>query len=79
MRRPDVRYAVVVADPARGRRIAAVLPWGAGLDVAAARVAVAAEHGRTVADTLVVVEPDDLPLTEQGKPDRAAIMALAPS
>ena len=30
MRRPDVRYAVVVADPERGRRIAAVLPWGCG-------------------------------------------------
>ncbi|WP_433028910.1 class I adenylate-forming enzyme family protein [Actinomycetospora sp. CA-053990] len=79
MRRPDVRYAVVVADPARGRRIATVLPWGAGVDVAAGRDVVAAEHGRAVADTLVIVEPDDLPLTEQGKPDRAAIMALAPS
>jgi fatty-acyl-CoA synthase len=79
MRRPDVRYAVVVADQGRGRRIAAVLSWGAGLDVAAGRDAVAAEHSRSVADTLVVVEPDDLPLTEQGKPDRAAIMALAPS
>ena len=75
---PDVRYAVVVADPERGRRIAAVLPWGAGLDVAAGRDAVADEYGRAVADALVVVEPDDLPLTEQGKPDRAAIMALAP-
>lgn len=56
-----------------------MLPWGAGCDVAAARDAVAAEHGRVVADALVVVEPDDLPLTEQGKPDRAAIMAMAPS
>ena len=79
MRRPDVRYAVVVADPGHGRRIAVVLPWGAGLDVAAGRDAVAVEHGRSVADTLVVVEPDDLPLTEQGDPTRAAIMALAPS
>jgi fatty-acyl-CoA synthase len=79
MRRPAVRYAVVVADLARGRRVAAVQPWVSGtLDAAQCRDAVAAEHGDDVAATVVVVSMDDIPLTEQGKPDRAAVLEAAP-
>jgi fatty-acyl-CoA synthase len=46
---------------------------------AACREAVAAEHGAAVAVTLVLVALAEVPLTEQGKPDRAAILAHAPS
>ncbi|MDD7937937.1 AMP-binding protein [Actinomycetospora lutea] len=78
MRLPAVRYAVVVADA--GRRVAAVQPWdGATVDPQACRDAVAGEHGADVAATLVVVVLADVPLTEQGKPDRAAILAQAPA
>ena len=78
MRLPAVRYAVVVADT--GRRVAAVQPWdGAAVDPQACRDAAAGEHGADVAATLVVVELDEIPLTEQGKPDRAAILAHAPA
>jgi fatty-acyl-CoA synthase len=74
MRLPAVRYAVVVADLARGRRVAAVVPWAsATLEAATCRDAVAAEHGADVAATLVVVPMAEVPLTEQGKPDRAAV------
>jgi len=52
---------------------------GSRIDAAHCRAAVAAEHGGTVAGSLVVLGSDDLPLTEQGKPDRAAILACAPS
>jgi fatty-acyl-CoA synthase len=82
---PTVRYAVVVADPVRGRRVAAVQPWAAvadgarPVDVPSCRDAVAAAHGEAVATTLVVVPTDDIPLTEQGKPDRSAILAHASS
>jgi fatty-acyl-CoA synthase len=76
MRLPAVRYAVVVPDPAAGRRVVAVQSWdgGTAADPAACRAAVAAEHGEDVAATLVVVPTVDIPLTEQGKPDRAAIL-----
>jgi len=85
MRLPTVRYAVVVADLAHGRRVAAVQSWEAVADDASpvdtqgCRDAVAAAYGETVAATLVVVPLDDIPLTEQGKPDRAAISARAPA
>ena len=80
MRLPAVRYAVVVADLTHDRRVAAVQAWpGAELDPATCREAVATEHGDSVAATLVVVPTEDIPLTEQGKPDRAAILAAAPA
>jgi fatty-acyl-CoA synthase len=73
-----VRYAVVVADLAYDRRVAAVEPWaGAAIDAQACRDAVAGEHGEAVAASLVVVALDGIPLTEQGKPDRTAIRAHA--
>jgi len=85
MRLPGVRYAVVVADLAHGRRVAAVQSWAgvaddAGpVDAPVCRDAVAAAHGEAVAATMVVVPLDDIPLTEQGKPDRAAILTHATS
>ncbi|WP_433800377.1 hypothetical protein [Actinomycetospora sp. CA-084318] len=76
MRAPSVRYAVCVVDG--DRRVIAALPWPDGaIDAQAGRAAVAAEHGDAVAASLVVVPMADLPLTEQGKPDRAAILAAA--
>ncbi|MCD2189388.1 class I adenylate-forming enzyme family protein [Actinomycetospora soli] len=78
MRTPSVRYAVCVVDG--DRRVIAALPWpDDAIDAQACRDAVAAEHGDAVADSLVVVPMADLPLTEQGKPDRAAILAAAPA
>jgi len=81
MRVPAVRYAVVVVDPGHDRRVAAVVPWAgsAPADAEACREAVAAEHGAAVAASLVLVPLDEVPLTEQGKPDRTAILAHAPS
>ncbi len=35
--------------------------------------------GAAVAASLVLVPLDEVPLTEQGKPDRTAILAHAPS
>jgi len=73
---PGVRYAVVVADRDTGRWVAAVVAsQDAGIG-AAARAAVAAEHGDTTADLLGVVPVDAIPLTEQGKPDRPTIRRL---
>jgi fatty-acyl-CoA synthase len=81
MRLPTVRYAVVVADLAHDRRVVAVQSWngGAPVDPATCHRAVTAEHGEVVAATLVVIPMDDVPLTEQGKPDRSAILGLAPA
>jgi fatty-acyl-CoA synthase len=77
-RLPEARYAVVVVDPEAGTWIAAVVPWpGSSVDPARCRGAVAARHGAAAAAPLVVVPLDRVPLTEQGKPDRAAIRALA--
>jgi fatty-acyl-CoA synthase len=73
----QVRYAVVVVDLALSRRIVAAVPWpGGAIDAAACVAAVRAEHGDAVADTLVVLPLDRVPLTEQGKPDRPAIRAM---
>lgn len=80
-----VRYAVVVADPAQRRRVVAVQSWAAvaqdarPIDPRACRDAVAAAQGEVVAAMLVVLPLDDVPLTEQGKPDRAAILVQASS
>ena len=74
---PSVRYAVVVTDPERSRGVAAVEPWpGRVVDAAACRQAVAAAHGAAVAGALVLAPVEVVPLTEQGKPDRAAIREL---
>ncbi|WP_181784947.1 class I adenylate-forming enzyme family protein, partial [Pseudonocardia pini] len=75
---PSVRYAVLVADPARDVRIVAAQAWpGGAVDVAECRAAVAAEHGEAVAASLHLLPVDAVPLTEQGKPNRVAIRELA--
>jgi fatty-acyl-CoA synthase len=56
-----------------GSWIAATVPWpGAQVDVAQCRHAVGAAHGVTIE----VMPCQRIPLTEQGKPDRAAIRLL---
>jgi fatty-acyl-CoA synthase len=77
-RQPSVRYADLVSDPHRRVRVAATEAWpGATVDVEACRTAVAAEHGPDVAATLRLLPVERVPLTEQGKPNRRAIWALA--
>ncbi|MGY1746842.1 class I adenylate-forming enzyme family protein [Blastococcus sp. SYSU D00695] len=77
-RLPSVRYAVPVTDLERGVRLAAVEPWpGGSVDVASCRAAVVAAHGPAVGAALRVLPVERVPLTEQGKPDRAAIRAAA--
>ncbi|SFT93909.1 fatty-acyl-CoA synthase [Geodermatophilus amargosae] len=77
-RLPSVRYAVVVPDSGRGVRVVAAEAWPGGeVDVASVRAAVTAEHGREVAASVQVLPVDRVPLTEQGKPDRAAVRAAA--
>jgi fatty-acyl-CoA synthase len=72
-----VRYAVVVPDRTAGTWVAAVVPRpGTGVDARRCRAVVAAEHGAAVAGSLVVVGVGEVPLTEQGKPDRPAILRL---
>jgi fatty-acyl-CoA synthase len=73
---PSVRYAVVVVDPEQHARVAAVVPWsGSVVNSAECHQAVGAEHGADVADSLVIVPFERIPLTEQGKPDRQALLA----
>jgi fatty-acyl-CoA synthase len=77
-RQPSVRYADLVSDLDRGVRVAAAQAWPGGkVDVEACRAAVAAEHGPDVAASLRLLPVERVPLTEQGKPNRPAIWALA--
>lgn len=70
-----VRYAVVVVAPGQARRVAACEPWAGGtVDEAACAAAIAARFGAAIAATLTVMPLDRMPLTEQGKPDRSAIL-----
>jgi fatty-acyl-CoA synthase len=74
----QVRYAVVVPELAWGRRIVAAVAWPGGeVEPAACVEAVRREHGDAVATSLVVLVVGRVPLTEQGKPDRAALHRLA--
>jgi len=72
---PGIRYAVVVPDQDTGRWVAVVVTTASGIG-SAASAAVADEHGPAAAAALVVVPVDEVPLTEQGKPDRTAIRSL---
>jgi fatty-acyl-CoA synthase len=75
---PSVRYAVLVADPDRGGWIAAAQPWpGGAVDPGQCRAAVAGRHGPAAAASLQLMPVDQIPLTEQGKPNRPAIRAAA--
>jgi fatty-acyl-CoA synthase len=77
-RLPAIRNAVVVRNLEAQLTIAAVIAWP-GMSVAAkeCRQAVSDRFGNSVAKSLVVLAVDSIPLTEQGKPDRAAIKQLA--
>ncbi|WP_159717859.1 AMP-binding protein [Geminicoccus flavidas] len=73
----QVRYAMVVAEPDGGARLAAMLPWPGGrIDLEACRAAVLAQFGAALARSMVWLPLERMPLTEQGKPDRAAIREL---
>ncbi|WP_222184647.1 AMP-binding protein [Geminicoccus harenae] len=74
---PEVRYAVVVAEPDGAARLAAMLPWPSGsIDLAACEAAVLARFGAAVARSMVWLPLERMPLTEQGKPERVAIREL---
>jgi hypothetical protein len=76
-RLPDIRYAAVVVDRDRDRRVAVIIPWpGKAIDQAVYLRAVAAEYGQAVATSLLLLPRDTILLTSQGKPDREAIRAL---
>jgi fatty-acyl-CoA synthase len=72
---PGIRYAVVVPDRDTGRWVAAVVTTATPV-APTVRTAVALAHGAEAADMLVVVPVEQMPLTEQGKPDRPAIRRL---
>lgn len=75
-RLPGVRYAVVVPGDQPGHWVAAVASWpGVSLDIAACHAAVWFAHD-VPASVFMVVPCQSIPLTEQGKPDRAAIRAM---
>ncbi len=78
MRTPEVRIASVVVDDTSGRWVAATVPWrGTTVDVDACHRAIVAERGEQAAARVVIVPVDHIPLTGQGKPDRARIARLA--
>lgn len=75
-RHPGVRYAVAFPRPEDDGVFVAVVPWpGSTVDAEACRERVTTEHGTRV-DPVVV---ERIPVTEQGKPDRAALQELAPT
>jgi fatty-acyl-CoA synthase len=77
-RHPSIRYAVAVRDAEANLTIAVVTPWpGASIDAATCRRTVMLRFGAAVAASLIVIPVERTPLTEQGKPDRAAIVRLA--
>jgi fatty-acyl-CoA synthase len=77
---PSVRYAVPVRSQDPDGWIAAVEAWPGGVvDLAECRATVAARLGRPTADALRLLPVAAVPLTEQGKPDRPAIRAAAPT
>jgi fatty-acyl-CoA synthase len=79
-RQPSVRYAVLVADPGLGGWVAAAEAGPGGtVDPAQCRAALAAEYGEATASSVRFLPVDQIPLTEQGKPNRPAIRTAAHS
>ena len=74
----SIRHAVVIRDAVEQVTIAAVTAWP-GLSVVdrVCRQAITDRFGAAAVASLLVVPVDRMPLTEQGKPDRAAIKQLA--
>ncbi len=74
----EVRVAVVVADDEADRWIAAVVPWeDALLEARSCLSGIAEAHGHEAAALIVIIAIQNIPVTEQGKPDREAIKRLA--
>ena len=74
----EVRVAVVVADDEADRWIAAVVPWeGALLDSRTCLASIEEAQGHEAAALIVIIAIQNIPVTEQGKPDREAIKHLA--
>jgi acyl-coenzyme A synthetase/AMP-(fatty) acid ligase len=74
----EVRVAVVVADDEADRWIAAVVPWeGALLDARTCLAGIEEAQGHEAAALIVIIAIQNIPVTEQGKPDREAIKHLA--
>ncbi|MFO1147584.1 MAG: class I adenylate-forming enzyme family protein [Alsobacter sp.] len=73
----SVRCASVVRDVSERRWVALVQPAKGVVDFAPCRSAIASTLGNAVADETMLIERAAVPLTEQGKPDRAAILCLA--
>ncbi len=77
-RMPTVRYAAVIRDSEAQVTVAAVVARNnVHIDPDECMRAVSARFGRDVAGSFVIVPLDRVPLTEQGKPDRAAIKTMA--
>jgi fatty-acyl-CoA synthase len=77
-RYPSIRYAVVVRDVGEHVTIAAVTAWaGLSIEDRVCRQVVLDRFGAAAVASLLVVSIDQMPLTEQGKPDRAEIKQLA--
>jgi fatty-acyl-CoA synthase len=77
---PSIRYAVVISDADEHVTVAAVTAWpGLSIEDRACRQAIIDRFGAaaTAVASLLVVPVDRMPLTEQGKPNRAAIEQLA--
>ena len=69
--------AAVVSDEETDSWIAAVVPWeGAVLDARACLAGIAEAQGHEAAALVVIIAIQNIPLTEQGKPDREAIKHL---
>jgi fatty-acyl-CoA synthase len=75
---PSIRYAVVIRNADEHVTIVAVTAWaGLSIEGRVCRQAIMDRFGATAVASLFVVPVDRMPLTEQGKPDRAAIKQLA--
>jgi fatty-acyl-CoA synthase len=75
---PSVRYAVAVVDPKSRLTIAATVAWrGSTVDDHDCRDAIRRQFGDAFAASVLVIPVARVPLTEQGKPDRTAILRLA--
>jgi fatty-acyl-CoA synthase len=74
----EVRVAVIVADEEADRWIAAVVPWeDAVLDAQTCLASIAQAQGHEAAALIDIIAIPNIPVTEQGKPDREAIRHLS--
>jgi fatty-acyl-CoA synthase len=74
----SIRYAVAVVDPKSRLTIAATVAWRAStVDDRDCRDAIKRQFGDAFAASVLVIPVARVPLTEQGKPDRTAILRLA--